>query len=40
MRFAYREIDPDIFGDELRRAVYADVERLAAVGIVIVPTSG
>jgi methylase of polypeptide subunit release factors len=37
MRFAYREIDPDIFGGELRRAAYAKVERIAAVGIVIGP---
>jgi methylase of polypeptide subunit release factors len=31
----YEEIDPDIFGDELRRDAYAGVERLAAVGAVI-----
>jgi hypothetical protein len=31
----YEEIDPDIFGGELRRAAYADVERIAAVGVVI-----
>lgn len=37
MRFAYREIDPDIFGSELTRAAYAGVERIAAVGIVIGP---
>jgi methylase of polypeptide subunit release factors len=37
MRFAYREIDPDIFGDELRRAAYTGVERIAAVGVVIGP---
>jgi methylase of polypeptide subunit release factors len=31
----YRELDPDIFSGELRRAAYADVERIAAVGAVI-----
>jgi methylase of polypeptide subunit release factors len=32
----YREIDPDIFGEELAKPAYADVERIAAVGAVIV----
>lgn len=32
---AYRELDPDVFGDELRRPAYADVERIAAIGAVI-----
>ncbi len=32
---AYEELDPDIFGGELRREAYADVERIAAVGAVI-----
>jgi methylase of polypeptide subunit release factors len=32
---AYRELDPCVFPGELRRAVYADVERIAAVGAVI-----
>lgn len=32
---AYEEIDPDIFGAELRRPAYAEVERIAAVGAVI-----
>jgi methylase of polypeptide subunit release factors len=31
---AYREIDPDIFGEELESAAYSRVERIAAVGIV------
>ena len=31
----YREIDPDIFGEELERPAYAQVERIAAVGAVI-----
>lgn len=30
-RHAYEELDPDVFGSELRRAAYADVERIAAV---------
>jgi hypothetical protein len=29
--FSYREIDPDVFGEELEREAYADVERIAAV---------
>jgi len=32
---AYAEIDPDIFGGELRRSAYADVERIAAVGAIV-----
>jgi methylase of polypeptide subunit release factors len=32
----YRELDPDVFGDELEREDYADVERIAAVGVVAV----
>lgn len=31
----YREIDPDIFGEQLDDPAYADVERIAAVGAVI-----
>ena len=31
----YREIDPDIFGEELAGPAYRDVERIAAVGAVI-----
>lgn len=31
----YREIDPDIYGEELANPAYADVERIAAVGAVI-----
>jgi methylase of polypeptide subunit release factors len=30
----YREIDPDVFGEELEREDYADVERIAVVGLV------
>ena len=32
---AYEEIDPDIFGGQLKAAAYADVERIAAIGAVI-----
>lgn len=32
----YREIDPDVFGEELDREDYADVERIAVVGLVAV----
>ncbi len=32
---AYREIDPDIFGSALSTEAYRDVERIAAVGIVL-----
>lgn len=32
---SYRELDPDIFPGELRRDAYADVERIAAVGVAI-----
>ena len=31
----YREIDPDIFGEELEKPGYAEVERIAAIGAVI-----
>jgi hypothetical protein len=31
----YREIDPDVFGEELSKPIYADVERIAVVGAVI-----
>ncbi|HEY7807164.1 MAG TPA: methyltransferase [Croceibacterium sp.] len=29
------EIDPDVFGEELEQPVYAEVERIAAIGVVI-----
>lgn len=32
----YGELDPDVFGEELERADYADVERIAVVGLVAV----
>ncbi|MES2634368.1 MAG: class I SAM-dependent methyltransferase [Pseudomonadota bacterium] len=31
----YREIDPDVFGEELALAAYANVERIAAVALVV-----
>ena len=31
----YHELDPDIFGDEMSKPVYAQVERIAAVGAVV-----
>lgn len=31
----YREIDPDVFGEELDKPAYADVERITAIGAVI-----
>lgn len=31
--FTYQELDPDVFGEELDQPGYADVERIAAVGL-------
>lgn len=31
----YREIDPDVFGEELEQAAYRDVDRIAAVALVV-----
>lgn len=31
----YAELDPDIFGEEIERPAYAEVERIAAVGLVV-----
>lgn len=31
----YRELDPDVFGEELTRPDYADVDRLAVIGAVV-----
>lgn len=31
----YEEIDPDVFGEELRGEAYRDVDRIAAVGLVV-----
>jgi methylase of polypeptide subunit release factors len=33
-RLDYREIDPDVFGEELDRAAYADVERIAVIAAI------
>ncbi|CAN5885855.1 class I SAM-dependent methyltransferase [soil metagenome] len=30
----YEEIDPDVFGEEIERPVYASIDRIAAVGLV------
>jgi methylase of polypeptide subunit release factors len=35
---SYRELDPDVFGEELEQAPYADVERIAIVGAVATKT--
>ncbi|WP_029526744.1 methyltransferase [Polaromonas glacialis] len=35
--FSYREIDPDVFGEELDLPAYAGVERIAAVALVATP---
>lgn len=32
--WTYREIDPDVFGEELERPAYRDADRIAAVGLV------
>ncbi|RHW16457.1 SAM-dependent methyltransferase [Sphingomonas gilva] len=36
----YRELDPDIFGDELDKPAYADVDRIAAVGLCVTRIGG
>jgi len=33
--FSYREIDPDVFGEELETPAYASADRIAAVGLVV-----
>lgn len=35
VRLSYREIDPDVFGEELDRPAYRDVERIAVVAAVV-----
>lgn len=35
VRLAYRQLDPDVFGEELETPAYAGVERIAAVGVVL-----
>jgi methylase of polypeptide subunit release factors len=34
-QWSYTEIDPDVFGEELDRSVYADADRIAVVGLVV-----
>jgi hypothetical protein len=36
----YRELDPDVFGEDLDEPAYAQVERIALVGAVIVRPRG
>jgi methylase of polypeptide subunit release factors len=36
----YRELDPDVFGEELDKPAYADVERIAAIGAVVEKSDG
>jgi hypothetical protein len=31
--FIYEELDPDVFGEELSMSGYADVDRIAVVGL-------
>ncbi|MGJ7566204.1 methyltransferase [Variovorax sp. GB1R11] len=33
--WSYAEIDPDVFGEELERSVYAHIDRIAAIGLVV-----
>jgi methylase of polypeptide subunit release factors len=40
VRLAYRELDPDVFGEELDTQAYADAERIAVVGAVLVKPRG
>ena len=34
-RYHYEEIDPDVFGEELDEPAYSEVERIAAVGLIV-----
>ena len=36
LQLRYRELDPDVFGEELERPEYADVERIAVVAATVV----
>ena len=38
LAFTYEELDPDVFGEELERPAYANVERIAVVGLKIETT--
>jgi hypothetical protein len=33
LQYAYEELDPDVFGEELEQPHYAGVDRIAAVGL-------
>ncbi|RYF53086.1 MAG: class I SAM-dependent methyltransferase [Comamonadaceae bacterium] len=33
--WSYEELDPDLFGEELRKSAYADVDRIAAVALTV-----
>ena len=33
--FSYRELDPDVFGEELEQPAYGQTDRIAAVGMVV-----
>ena len=35
IEYEYREIDPDVFGEELENPAYAEVERIAAVSLIV-----
>ena len=35
LEYAYAELDPDVFGEELEQAAYAPIERIAAVGLIV-----
>ena len=35
LTYTYEELDPDIFGEELDKPAYADVERIAAIALVV-----
>jgi hypothetical protein len=35
LSWSYREIDPDVFGEEIGRGAYAGVERIAVVGLIV-----
>ena len=35
-QFVYEEIDPDVFGEELRLPAYLQADRIAAVGLTVI----
>ena len=39
-RLDYQEIDPDVFGEELAKPAYGEIERIAAIGCVITAADG